>query len=484
MQEISKTIAISIIIPVYNTEKYIVTTLDGLLEQTFKNFEVILVDDGSTDDSGMICDKYAENYDFIHSYHKPNGGAGSARNYGFDRIRGEYVYFMDSDDWLEPNAFETMYRKIEENNLDVLLFAAKTVFESPDRTYGFKTDTYRRTSYLYEIMDGKRLLVKLFRAGENYCNIYMRLFKAEYLRVNNVYIPEDMKVHHDEPFGFWSMVFARRAMCIPDILYNRFVREKSLTTSQSRFDSACNYFKTWLNISTGINLISDISKEEKNGFLRYAEKFLKQSEADYVQYFSCKDRLEFVFFIRKECNRLKKKDRKSSYRFVDRALYVFIRTPLLYYYIHRWLDGKILGGNIESAFELKELIENVKTEWYASDCYYYIDGVYEYEEENDFRWAGRNVEVILNTLNKREIIIKAYVPEDAARNKNSKLYFYLEGIQVNIVRMAEGMNTFILNVSEHQSDRCDIRIVSDYRVRAANGDIRELSYILKSIIAS
>lgn len=99
---------VSIIVPVYNTEKYLKDCLESLVKQTYDKIEIILVDDGSTDSSGKICDKWAKIDDRIHVYHKKNEGVSRARNYGIQRAKGEKLVFIDSDDMLTLNAIECM----------------------------------------------------------------------------------------------------------------------------------------------------------------------------------------------------------------------------------------------------------------------------------------------------------------------------------------------------------------------------------------
>ena len=96
---------ISVIIPVYNVEKYLKRCLDSVINQTYKNLEIILVDDGSTDNSGKICDEYAKNDKRIIVIHKENGGVSVARNIGLDICTGDYVNFIDSDDWIDLKFF-------------------------------------------------------------------------------------------------------------------------------------------------------------------------------------------------------------------------------------------------------------------------------------------------------------------------------------------------------------------------------------------
>ena len=109
---------ISIIVPVYNAEKYINKCVDSILCQTFKNFELILIDDGSTDHSGIICDRYAELDDKICVIHKENGGVSTARNIGLEHINGKYVAFCDSDDYWKEDWLEQLYDSMQKNDAD------------------------------------------------------------------------------------------------------------------------------------------------------------------------------------------------------------------------------------------------------------------------------------------------------------------------------------------------------------------------------
>ena len=104
---------VSIIVPVYKAEKYLNRCVDSILAQTFTDFELLLIDDGSPDRSGEICDEYAKKDSRIRVFHKKNGGVSSARNLGLDNVLGEYVTFVDSDDWVEPDFVETMIQTYE-----------------------------------------------------------------------------------------------------------------------------------------------------------------------------------------------------------------------------------------------------------------------------------------------------------------------------------------------------------------------------------
>lgn len=117
----SKSPEISVIVPVYNVEKYLEECIDSLLAQTFKNLEIILVDDGSTDTSGQICDRYAENHpEIIRVIHKNNGGLSSARNAGMDIAKGRYLGFVDSDDAILPAMYEDLYNLAKNHGADII----------------------------------------------------------------------------------------------------------------------------------------------------------------------------------------------------------------------------------------------------------------------------------------------------------------------------------------------------------------------------
>ena len=112
---------VSVIVPVYNTEKYLRQCVDSIINQTYSNLEIILVDDGSTDKSGEICDDYGRIDNRVKVVHKPNGGQSSARNHALNICSGEYVSFIDSDDWLELDMYERLVTAIKEENAQVAI---------------------------------------------------------------------------------------------------------------------------------------------------------------------------------------------------------------------------------------------------------------------------------------------------------------------------------------------------------------------------
>lgn len=111
---------ISIIVPIYNSEKYIKRCIDSIINQSYRNIEIILIDDGSTDNSRNICEKYSNIDSRIKVISKKNGGVSSARNEGITNAKGEYIMFVDADDWIEKEAIETLYNALKEHNVDIV----------------------------------------------------------------------------------------------------------------------------------------------------------------------------------------------------------------------------------------------------------------------------------------------------------------------------------------------------------------------------
>ncbi len=126
---------VSVIVPVYKVEKYINKCLDSILSQTYRNIEIILVDDGSPDRCPEICDEYARKDNRVKVIHKENGGVSSARNRGIEESNGEYITFVDADDWIEPDMYEKMVKNLIDSNADSVFCGFKTVFDDETCNY-------------------------------------------------------------------------------------------------------------------------------------------------------------------------------------------------------------------------------------------------------------------------------------------------------------------------------------------------------------
>ena len=124
---------ISVIVPVYNVEPYLIECLESIINQTYRDLEIILIDDGSTDKSGDICEEYAKKDDRIIVIHQSNQGSASAKNAGLRKASGEYLAFVDSDDFLQEDAYEFMVRQLEEYHADIIQGYFRKVYQKNHR---------------------------------------------------------------------------------------------------------------------------------------------------------------------------------------------------------------------------------------------------------------------------------------------------------------------------------------------------------------
>lgn len=283
-------VCVSVVVPVYNVIHYLDECLRSLINQTLQNIEIILVDDGSTDGSDAVCDAYAEKDERIQVIHKANGGLGSARNIGLSAAKGEYVYFIDSDDSLKQNALEALYDRSYKDNLDVLLFSAECF--SDEIGINYNANEYKRTGYLKEINSGKDLFIKLLDIDEYYASVPLRLYKTEYLKAKQYIFPEHI-IHEDEIYAYWSLIQAERAECVADRFYNRRFRAGSIMTSKRAYNSSVGYVYTWKEIINSLDELTGWTDELVLKVVRFAYFRLNIALNYYALTFDADDRKKF-----------------------------------------------------------------------------------------------------------------------------------------------------------------------------------------------
>ena len=212
----SNTPKISIIVPVYNVEKYIRRCLDSIQAQTFTDWECICIDDGTPDNSGKICDEYAEKDRRFVVLHKENGGVSSARNAGLDVAKGEWITFVDSDDWVEKETYEIAIDAAEKNCADLVQFGM--VIEK----------------------DGKVICKKVYKDGfvddlsksfePSTCH---KLFFRKIIYANNIRFPEGITLSEDRYFSFMGYLNASRIYNLKECFYHYRCYSESSTHKMS-----------------------------------------------------------------------------------------------------------------------------------------------------------------------------------------------------------------------------------------------------------
>jgi glycosyltransferase EpsJ len=213
---------ISVIMPVYKVESYVGKAIESILTQTFQDFEYIIVDDGSPDNSGVICDEYAVKDNRIHVIHKENGGAPSARNTAMDVARGKYLYFMDSDDWAEPTMLEDMHALAESHQAQYVVtgYFIDTYYSSTD----FITLNISHPDVVYQDREAfRQAAYRLFDKNLLYTP-WNKLYLAAYLQERGLRFPETF--WDDFPFNL-SVIRDVERVVVSSKQYYHFMRARA-----------------------------------------------------------------------------------------------------------------------------------------------------------------------------------------------------------------------------------------------------------------
>jgi len=218
---------ISIIVPVYNVEKYLRRCIDSILNQTFENFELILIDDGSTDYSGIICDEYKKKDNRIVVIHKENEGAAVARNLGVDIAKGSYIGFVDSDDYIDKSMYDQLYEALRENNSDMCLCGIKNIYD--DNRKEKESEYIFKDKKNYNNID----TIKILYSGNTKEKIYLtapcnKLYNKELIK--KVRYPQKLK--YEDSFVIHKLLYeCNKITYIEQCLYYYYQRENSTMNS-------------------------------------------------------------------------------------------------------------------------------------------------------------------------------------------------------------------------------------------------------------
>lgn len=194
---------VSVIIPVYKVEKYLAESVGSVLNQTYKNLEIILVDDGSPDNCGKICDKYAEKDGRVKVIHKKNGGPSSARNMGITEASGDWIYFMDSDDWIELDTIEKSLGFSVNNNCDMCIFDFDLCYEN----YRIRNNLLKHNENVFKKLDDESVFLAYACAHGSMCNVITKARIIKQLKFD-----ENISLYEDQTFK-WQLYSKITSFC-------------------------------------------------------------------------------------------------------------------------------------------------------------------------------------------------------------------------------------------------------------------------------
>lgn len=251
--------AVSVIVPVYKAEKYLHKCVDSLLAQTFTDFEVLLVDDGSPDRSGEICDGYAARDSRVRVFHKENGGVSSARQCGIDNARGEYTIHADPDDWVEPNMLEALYSKAREESADIVICDFSKVYSEKRDYIKVSPPTDKEQCICY---------ILLGRMHASLCN---KLIRLSLYKDNNITFIQGINLMEDLSVLFRLLYFSNKIVYVPQSLY-LYNKQNEQSYTSTPFNDG--YYEGYLKLK--VLFCSFFSKYPVGASVKWAVRFKLQ----------------------------------------------------------------------------------------------------------------------------------------------------------------------------------------------------------------
>ncbi len=281
---------VSIIVPIYNEENNLRKCIESLINQTYKNLEIILINDGSTDNSKEIIDSYKDKR--IVAIHKKNTGIGDTRNTGIDKSTGDYIMFVDSDDYIELNCVEILLKNLNENKSDLVI--SNYYLDTPSKTYEMNLKIFNSIN----IKEDCDLLCKINLSP------WIKLYKKDLLINNSNRFPINLK-YEDVPFVVEAVIRAGKISFVPNYLYHYVIKKsgETITRDERIFDiiTICAIVEKKLNQINYVN--------KTNFFVKLLSYYLKNSR--YIPNINLRN--EFIDAVYIYLKRIDKDWRKCSY---------------------------------------------------------------------------------------------------------------------------------------------------------------------------
>jgi glycosyltransferase involved in cell wall biosynthesis len=297
-------IKISIIIPIYNVEKYLQKCLESILNQEYKNIEVLLVNDGSTDSSGEIISKYADVDSRIKVINQDNGGLSVARNSGIKEATGYYIWFVDGDDWIAEGAINYLVEKIQEDEYDLISFSYVE--------YQEEQNVFSKSKNV-QLIEAKSGIDFIAQSNHFFTGAWCYLYKSVFI-LSNELVFKPNQIHEDDYFNLECFGRVGKICKLPQALYYYRIRANSLTTAVSS-SALKNRINSYLALIDLCNTISDLEVH----FLKKKSQDYKNITVKLLDHYcgvetSRNEKIELINKVKKEMHSvvITSKDRKAS----------------------------------------------------------------------------------------------------------------------------------------------------------------------------
>lgn len=246
---------VSIVVPVYNVEEYLDRCLNSLINQSHKNIEIVVVNDGSTDNGKEVCLQYSREDIRINYIEQENQGLSGARNTGIINATGEYLMFVDSDDYIELDAVETLLEYAVKEQLEIV--CSKGAYRHQDDE---SIEIFKEMNHLTkEIQNGTKIMTEYVKQGTSVDVVWLNLYRMELIKSHNLYFINDL-LHEDALWSPQVFLKANRVMIIDYIFYNYIERDDSITGKIPTVKNSADALYIWETLSPLYNNISNLSQ--------------------------------------------------------------------------------------------------------------------------------------------------------------------------------------------------------------------------------
>lgn len=322
---------VSIIIPTYNSKKYLNKCLDSLINQTYKNIEIILVDDGSDDGSEIICDEYKNNYGNIKVLHKQNAGVSSARNNGIKKASGKWIMFCDSDDWYEKNAVTNVVHASVKYNCDLVM--PRCVGHYYDTNDEFIEKRYDDDDFILEMnISNMSNIFHTFYDSSLLFSTGCRLYKRNIILENNINFDENMNVLEDFKFNLDYLDCSKSAIHIDSVCYNYIVVDYK--TYVNKRNNARNRLNSVKNIQEKLfSFLEEHNIEKKTKYYDFITSYWIMTIDSIINSnnVSVKEKSILLKEVYKEVNKVEL-SKMYNRKCIDTKYHIFFKSGFVFFY--------------------------------------------------------------------------------------------------------------------------------------------------------
>lgn len=233
---------VSIIVPVYNSEKYLDRCLQSVKNQSYKNIEIILIDDGSTDNSGKICEKYAVKDKRVRVIHTKNNGPAAARNKGIENSKGEFIFFFDADDFIENNAIDLLIENYNQHKADIIIGDFNKINDNNSNSGHDRVFLKSQLLAKKDIIDYTRWYLKKPNKFPLFAHSWGRLFKSSIIKNNNIYFNANLRTFEDVAFNFDYLNYTDEIFFLKEVVYNHLIYDDYISATMAIGDNPQRLF--------------------------------------------------------------------------------------------------------------------------------------------------------------------------------------------------------------------------------------------------